>query len=164
MVRSELLMLTAKVRGLADSIHDISRQMHPAILDDLGLIPAIRSECLAFAQQHGISTEFTSDHVSTTIREDVALCLYRVVQESLRNVAKHAGMSRASVRLRADPRELVLTIEDAGMGIDPDSIRGKRGLGLVSMEERLRSVGGTLSIRSQQGCGTRVEARVPLAP
>jgi signal transduction histidine kinase len=71
-------------------------------------------------------------------------------------------MSQVSVRLHAPPGELVLAIDDAGHGFDAESIKGKRGLGLVSMEERLRIVGGTLSVRSQQGSGTHVEAKVPI--
>jgi signal transduction histidine kinase len=159
-----LLKLTEEIGRLAHDIHGIARQIHPAILDDLGLSAAIRSECLAFREQYGMPVEFTSDNMSRDIPEDVALCLYRIVQESLRNIAKHAGMARVSVRLRARPGELVLAIDDVGHGFDPESIKGKRGLGLVSMEERLRIVGGTLSIRSQQGNGTHVEAKVPSAP
>jgi PAS domain S-box-containing protein len=159
-----LLKLTEEIGRLAHDIHGIARQIHPAILDDLGLSAAIRSECLAFREQYGMPVEFTSDNMSREIPEDVALCLYRIVQESLRNIAKHAGMARVSVRLRARPGELVLAIDDVGHGFDPESIKGKRGLGLVSMEERLRIVGGTLSIRSQRGNGTHVEAKVPSAP
>jgi signal transduction histidine kinase len=159
-----LLKLVEEIGTLANDIHGIARQIHPAILDDLGLSAAIRSECLSFSEQYGMPVEFMSDNISKDIPEDVALCLYRIAQESLRNIGKHAGMARVSVRLRAQPGELVLAIDDAGDGFDPDSIKGKRGLGLVSMEERLRIVGGMLSVRSQQGNGTHVEAKVPSAP
>jgi signal transduction histidine kinase len=158
-----LLKLSEQVGTLAKDIHGISRQIHPAILDDLGLSAAIRSECLAFSAQYGMSAEFTSGSIPLAIPEDIALCLYRVAQESLRNIGQHAGASRVSVRLSASPNELVLAIDDAGDGFAPERIKGKRGLGLVSMEERLRIVGGTLSVRTQQGSGTRVEARVPIA-
>jgi signal transduction histidine kinase len=159
-----LLKLTEQIGTLAKEIHLISRQIHPAILDDLGLSAAIRSECLAFSKQYGMATEFTSDRVPRQIPEDVALCLYRVAQESLRNIGRHAGVSEVSVRLNVLPGELALAIDDAGQGFDAEGIKGKRGLGLVSMEERLRIVGGALSIRSQQGRGTHIEARVPIAP
>ena len=98
-LRGPLLKLTAQVGTLAKDIHGISRQIHPAILDDLGLSAAIRSECLAFSEQYGIPAEFTSDSIPYGIPEDVALCLYRIAQESLRNIGKHAGASQVSVRL-----------------------------------------------------------------
>ena len=160
----QLRKLTEQIGALAKDIHGISRQIHPAILDDLGLAAAIRSECLAFSEQYGMSTEFTADKIPWEIPEDVALCLYRIAQESLRNIGKHAGVSQVSVRLKSRPGQLILAIDDAGHGFDPETIKGKRGLGLVSMEERLRIVGGTLSLRSRQGSGTHVVAQVPIAP
>jgi signal transduction histidine kinase len=163
-LRGTLLKLTEQIGTLAKDIHGISRQMHPAILDDLGLSAAIRSECLVASEQYGMRAEFTSNHIPWKIPEDVALCLYRIAQESLRNIGQHAGVDRIFVLLRAGPGELVLAIDDAGHGFDSETIKGKRGLGLVSMEERLRIVGGTLSIQSQLGSGTHVEARVPVTP
>ena len=108
--------------------------------------------------------EFTANDIPWAVPEGVALCLYRVAQESLRNIGKHAGIAHVSVRLMSRSSELILAIDDAGHGFDPETIKGKRGLGLVSMEERLRIVGGTLSIRSQQESGTHVVARVPVTP
>ena len=159
-----LRKLTEQIGMLARDVHGISRQIHPAILDDLGLTAAIRSECLTFSEQYGMAAEFTADDIPWAVPEGVALCLYRVAQESLRNIGKHAGMSHVSVRLMSRSSELILAIDDAGHGFDPETIKGKRGLGLVSMEERLRIVGGTLSIRSQQESGTHVVARVPVTP
>jgi PAS domain S-box-containing protein len=157
-----LRTLTEQVGTLAKDIHGISRQMHPAILDDLGLPAALRSECLAFSEQYNMPVVFECDDVPSEIAEDVALCLYRVTQESLRNIGKHAGVSRVMVRLQASARALLLSVDDAGHGIDGERLKGRRGLGLVSMEERLRMVGGSLSIKSQTGGGTRVEATVPI--
>ncbi len=154
---------SAEIRALASDIHVIARQIHPAILDDLGLSAAIRSECLACSTLYNMAAEFMSDDIPFWVPDDVALCLYRVAQESLRNIGQHAGTARVQVQLRAHPGELVLIIEDEGQGFSADSISGRRGLGLVSMEERLRIVGGAISIRSQTGVGTQVRASVPIA-
>jgi PAS domain S-box-containing protein len=161
-VTNQLRTVTAQIGMLASDMHQISRQLHPSILDDLGLAAAIRSECLMFAQQHKIATGFAAEDMPAELRGDVALCLYRVTQESLRNIAQHAGKASASVRLAGSPAEIVLTIDDSGHGFDYASGRRTRGLGLVSMEERLRMVGGTLSISSRPGSGTHVVARVPI--
>ena len=93
----------------------------------------------------------------------MALCLYRIAQEGLSNIGKHAGVCRVFVQLSAVGGDLVLSIDDAGTGIDSDHLKGRRGLGLVSMEERLRIVGGTLCISSHYPRGTHVEATVPIA-
>jgi signal transduction histidine kinase len=92
----------------------------------------------------------------------VALCLYRVAQESLGNAGKHAGGSTVHVTLRGTSVELTLMVADRGVGFDRELTKGKRGLGLVSMEERVRIVSGTLSVTSSPGDGTRVVASVPL--
>lgn len=158
-----LMKITEQIGTLADDLHRISRQIHPAILDDLGLPAALRSECLSFSESYKTSAEFVADDVPRDIPGDIALCLYRVAQESLRNVALHAGDSTVSVRLRARPGSLELTVDDTGFGFDTARTSRKRGLGLVSMEERLRIVGGTLSVQSKHGDGTHVTASVPLA-
>lgn len=163
MVQNDVLpKVSHDIVTLASDIHRMSRQLHPAILDDLGLSAAIKSECLAFSDQYKMPTEFASIDVPQTIPDAVALSLYRIAQESLRNVGKHAGVSSVNVTLRGSADEISLDVEDRGNGFDPDGIRGKRGLGLVSMEERVRMIGGTLSVASQPGQGTHVKARVPL--
>jgi PAS domain S-box-containing protein len=155
-----LLKVTELIDGLAKDIHGISRQIHPSILDDLGLRAAIKSECLWVSEHFGIEVDFTSDDIAPDLPEKVALCLYRIVQQSLSNAVQHAGASRVAVTLTLRSDTLVLTVDDAGRGFDPERIKGKRGLGLVSMEERLRIVGGTLSVKSRVGDGTHIEAKV----
>jgi len=161
LLRDQLRSVTGQIGTLASDIHQISRQIHPSILDDLGLAAAIRSECLAFAERYDIATRFASKDVPRQLRNDVALCLYRVTQEGLRNIAQHAGESTVSVRLTARAAEIVLTIDDTGLGFDYESVQ-RTGLGLVSMDERLRMVGGTLSVRSRHGSGTHITASVPI--
>jgi two-component system NarL family sensor kinase len=159
---STLRAVISGVNKLAGDVHGMSRQIHPAILDDLGLSAALRSECLFFSDHYKRSAEFTSVDVPPGVAEEIALCLYRVAQESLRNIGKHAGTATVDVALHGGIDHLSLIITDHGIGFEPEKTRGKGGLGLVSMEERMRNVGGTLSIASAPGAGTRVEARVPL--
>lgn len=157
-----LRLLTDEVSVLATDIHRLSRQLHPAIVDDLGLPAAIKSECLLFSEKYNIPAAFKEFDVPVAIPPEVALCLYRVVQESLRNVGKHARASSVEVILRGSPNDLWLIVQDRGDGFNFDDMKGKPRLGLVSMEERVRIVGGAFSITSQPGKGTRVQARVPL--
>ena len=161
-VRGRLLALTAQVGALAEDIHRISRQLHPAILDDLGLASALQNECVSFSDQYGIPAEFTYDSIPRNFPEEIALCLYRVAQESLRNVGKHAKASEVAVKLTGAPGEIVMDIEDFGDGFDLETIEGKGGLGLVSMEERVRLLKGTFRIRSGPGKGTSIQVRIPL--
>jgi PAS domain S-box-containing protein len=160
---SAIREITERMHTLAGDLHQMSRRIHPAILDDLGLPAAVRTECVAFAEEHHLPVAFEADDIRAGIPEAVALCLYRVAQEALRNVRKHAGVSSVHVTLRRTTTGLALTVDDTGKGFAVDTIAGKRGLGLVSMEERLRMVGGTLTIRSKPGDGTSVAATVPLS-
>jgi signal transduction histidine kinase len=150
-----------RLAALSESVHSLSRQLHPSILDELGLVDALRSECLSLEQRDGIRVRFQSRDVPTDIPSDVALCVYRVAQESLRNVARHARCSRASVQLGGTERVLVLCVRDKGIGFEV-AARGKTGLGLESMRERARLIRARLSIRSKPGRGTRITLRVPL--
>ncbi|HKB36140.1 MAG TPA: PAS domain-containing protein, partial [Gemmataceae bacterium] len=150
-----------QLAALSESVHSLSRQLHPSILDDLGLVDAMRSECLSLEQRDGINVQYYTHNIPTDLPRDMALCVYRVAQEALRNVARHAGCSRASVRLVADEGELVLCVQDRGVGFDVAG-RGKTGLGLESMRERARLIQARLTVRSQPGKGTQVTVRVPL--
>jgi len=152
-----------RIGKLATGIHLMSRRLHPAILDDLGLPAALRAECHAFSQLQGIQTDFRSSRLPKSVPGNVALCLYRVAHQSLQNIAKHSGARKVRVDLTFKKGEIRLTIEDSGHGFDlQDQKRKKRGLGLISMEERVRFVGGTLVIDSRLGRGTKVLARIPL--
>jgi PAS domain S-box-containing protein len=146
--------------ALSESVHSLSRQLHPSILDDLGLVDALRSECLSLGQRDGLTVKYHAHDVPTDLPRDVALCVYRVAQEALRNVARHAQSSRASVRLVANERELVLCVRDRGAGFEV-AARGKAGLGLESMRERARLIQARLTVRSWRGQGTKITMRVP---
>ena len=111
--------------------------------------------------QSGIAIAFTHDNVPSTLSADLTLCLFRVVQEALQNAIKYSKAREVSVHLAGGPLGLTLTVVDDGVGFDVDAVWGK-GLGLVSMKERLEAIGGSFEIRSNPGDGTRVEATVPL--
>ncbi len=147
---------------LSSDVHRLSRRLHPTILDDLGLVKAVEAECARFSQQEGIGVGFVGHHVSDTLSKETALALYRVVQEGLRNILKHAGTREARVALIGDEDRVHLSIEDDGAGFDPSTVRKKGGLGLASMEERVRLVGGRLMVESGQGRGTLITVDVPL--
>jgi len=152
---------SARVNALAEDVHSMSRRLHPAILDELGLEAALKEECVSFSAQMGIPAKFESKG-PTLLPEEVSLCLYRVAQESLRNIAKHADATNVRVVLSGRKEGIRLRIEDRGDGFDLMDVKGKGGLGLISMEERVRLVSGKFTIQSQPGKGTIVEVFVPL--
>jgi PAS domain S-box-containing protein len=150
-----------QLAALSESVHSLSRQLHPSILDDLGLVDALRSECLSLGQRDGLEVKYHARDVPTDLPRDVALSVYRVAQEALRNVVRHGRCSNASVRLVANERELVLCVRDRGVGFDV-ARQGRTGLGLESMRERVRLINGHVAIRSRQGEGTKITLHVPL--
>jgi signal transduction histidine kinase len=162
LVSGRLGSMAEEVGRVAKDIHQLSRQMHPSILDDLGLTSALRAECAAFSKQHGIAAELVPSEIPDALPGEIALSLYRIVQESLWNVAKHAHAHQVRLSVAQADGELLLSVEDDGKGFDPEQVKGQGGLGLVSMEERVRLVNGRFSIQSHPGNGTRVEVRVPV--
>jgi PAS domain S-box-containing protein len=147
--------------ALSESVHSLSRQLHPSIVDDLGLVDALRSECSSLEQRDGITVKYYAQDMPADLPRGVALCVYRVAQEALRNIARHAQCSHASVGLVVNERELVLSVRDRGVGFDV-SARRKAGLGLESMRERARLIRARLTVRSRPGAGTQITVRVPL--
>jgi PAS domain S-box-containing protein len=146
---------------ISSDIRDISHQLHPSRIDLLGLSGSLQGLCREFSTQHKLSVRFLHDGTSEWCPKDVTSCLYRITQEALRNIAKHSGSLEAEVNLSSDADEICLSISDSGCGFDPDSAIGAPGLGLVSMRERLRLLGGQLSIQSTPSRGTRIRARIP---
>ena len=134
----------------------------PAILEQLGLGPAVRSLCSEISQQHDIQIELTQHDVPKSISQDISLCLYRTVQEGLRNVVNHSGAKNAMVELTGGPDTIHLRISDRGVGFDPKTTKGK-GLGLISIEERVRLVRGEMSLQSRPSHGTCIDLRIPRA-
>jgi signal transduction histidine kinase len=161
-VRAGLEIAELRVNKLADDIHDMSRLLHPSILDDLGLAAAIRAECERFSEREGVPVKAQIDSSSSELPADVALTLYRITQESLRNVAKHAEAGDVEVTLDASDKEVTLSVSDTGKGFDYERAREEAGLGLVSMSERVRLLSGKLDVRSAPDMGARIEVRIPL--
>ncbi len=161
---ASLILRTVReqVMNLAEDVHSLSRQLHPSILDDLGLVEALRSECASCSRREEMRVDYRPDSVPARLPREVALCVYRVAQEALRNAAKHAGIARVLVTLKGTEGALMLRVEDQGFGFDPESPRSHPGLGLASMAERVNLVRGTFSLTSAIGQGTTVEIRVPL--
>jgi signal transduction histidine kinase len=149
-----------RAQDLARSVHDLSHRLHPAKLRLIGLVAALEG-LQREPISGGIPTTFTHEHVPKSLPADVTLCLFRISQEALQNANKYSAADHVSLHLAGNGTALSLTIADNGVGFDVDEAMG-RGLGLVSIGERLDAVGGTLNIVSRPGAGTRLEVTVPL--
>jgi PAS domain S-box-containing protein len=160
-IRQRLRDMRGQLVSLSQSVHCLSRQLHPAILDDLGLVDALRSECTSVQERDGIQVNYRAENVPTDLPRGVALCVYRVTQEALRNAGRHSQSLRVLVRLVANDQGLVLRIRDHGIGFDVAG-HGRPGVGLESMRERARLVHARLMVHSRRGEGTQVTLRVPL--
>jgi len=145
----------------SSSIHDLSHQLHPSKLDTLGLVASLAGLCREFSEQHHLQVQFFHHDIPGQIPKDVTLCLFRIVQEALHNVVKHSGASEATVQLSVHDDRIELAICDPGVGFNPESAKGDASLGLISMRERLRLVGGHLAVESEPSHGTRIHVGVP---
>jgi signal transduction histidine kinase len=161
--REQLHILTEVASEMSTDLHSMSHQLHPAKLDLQGLIPALASFCREFSKQQGLQVMFLHHDVPVQIPKDVALCLFRIVQEALRNIVKHTNCCDAKVEVSAHGEGIDLCISDSGSGFNPECVHAKGGLGLISMYERVRSIGGQLVIESQPSDGTRIRVRVSLS-
>jgi signal transduction histidine kinase len=148
-------------RSLASDIHRLSYSLHPSALAQVGLGVAAERFCKEISRKHAIPVEFAQERLPEVIPADTALCAYRVLQEAVTNAVRHSGAESVVVKLVAGARAIRLSVIDFGAGFNPDATSARKGLGLVSMRERLRLVGGHLSIDSAPGQGTRIEADLP---
>lgn len=160
--RERLHELFNRVSEVGEDLHSLSHSLHSSTLEALGLVAGVGALCREFAEQHEIEVEFTHQDVPPGIHGETALCLFRIVQEALRNIKRHSGASRAEVRLEGLSGRIQLSVSDEGIGFDPDLHAAERGIGLRSMEERLRLLEGHLEIHSRPTQGTRIEASLPL--
>lgn len=163
---SQALQQLHQIAGVAaevsSNIHNLSHQLHPAKLDTLGLVASLRGLSREFSEQHNLQVQFVNHDIPGQIPKDVTLSLFRIVQEALRNVVKHSGAAEAKVELSGHDDGIDLCISDSGAGFSPETAKGDAGLGLISMRERLRLVGGQLSVESEPSHGTRIRVSVPL--
>ena len=146
--------------NIATDVHVLSHELHPSNLEYLGLVSGIRGWCEEYGEQHKLEIDFKSDELPP-LRQEVSLCLFRVLQEALHNAAKHSEVKRIEVQLAEKSGEIHLIVSDSGKGFDIDATRQKRGLGLTSMQERVRLIGGTMVIESKPRAGTVVHVCVP---
>jgi two-component system CheB/CheR fusion protein len=153
--RNELQTLNTDVRH-------ISHRLHPRVLKDLGMAAALRGLVEEFDRREGMPASFSSRGLPEQVPDEVATAIYRITQEALRNVAKHAGRTHVKVMLRHVDHTLVLKVMDSGVGFDADATDGQPGLGMITMQERARIAGGTFNIESELGSGTTVTVKVPL--
>jgi PAS domain S-box-containing protein len=163
--QTRLRHISTQVSDIANDLHDLSYELHPARLRTLGLLESLRVLCSEFSHQRHVHVVFTSTH--PTLPKDVdsaiSLCLYRIAQEALHNIARHSGARHAYVHISCEDNDICLQVADSGVGFEPHPTR-HAGLGLVSMRERVSILNGKLVIHSAPGRGTRIAARIPLTP
>jgi signal transduction histidine kinase len=160
-VREQLSKLRDRAEGLCNDLRRMTHQLHPAALEHLGLVEALRSHCREFSRNEGIAVSFQVVGAVGWIGPEVAVCLYRITQEALRNVAKHSGAAQAWVEIGQQAGQVRLSIVDRGVGLDSRATKAAKGLGLVSIRERVQLLSGSVTIQSAPGQGTAVEVRVP---
>lgn len=147
---------------LAEDVHGISRQLHPSAVKDLGLERAVDSQCVRFSERENVAVTLHAHGVPEELSYEPALCIYRIIQEALRNIAKHSNAENVEISLRGSNSQISLTIGDDGRGFDVESARHTPGIGLASMRERVQTVSGTFRVSSEPGHGTLVEVTVPI--
>ena len=159
-VGKRLASLRADASAVSEEVRRISHALHPSVLEDLGLKSAVRSLVEEFRNREGMIVTFRSEGLPETIPLDITTGFYRITQEALHNVSKHAGKTQVKVSLRGNSGRIRLQVADCGEGFDPHARHS--GLGLISMEERARILRGTLDIASEPGEGTKITVSVPL--
>jgi signal transduction histidine kinase len=164
-LRERLVRARSLVERAMETIRNVSLLLRPALLDDLGLVPALQYQVHEFLRRSGIDCEFSAEGVEEALAENVKTCVYRVVQEALNNCEKHAGASRVRVVLKQEAERLFVEVEDNGRGFEiTRQGTGSRnpGLGLLGLRERAARVGGSVVVDSAPGRGTRVSLTIPL--
>jgi PAS domain S-box-containing protein len=151
-----------RVSELGADLHSLSHRLHSSTLESLGLLAGMEAFCKEFAEQQGVQVDFVHGNIPRGVPEDAALCMFRITQEALRNIKRHSGANRAEVRLELQDGRLHLSVSDCGRGFNSNKPPGEPGIGIHSMEERLRLLGGKLEIQSRPMEGTRIDAWLPL--
>lgn len=161
-VEALVLTLEARIRRLAMALNSRAHQLHSSHLDTLGLPSAIQGFCRDFSEQYEIAVDFRQKSIPSPLPSNISLCLFRIVQEGLQNIAKHSRTRNCWIDLAGEGGEILLRIADSGVGFDPASPPGRTGIGMISMRERLRLVNGNIRVLSSPAKGTRLEVRVPI--
>jgi len=163
-LESQIGEVRKQIADLGRDIQALSHRLHSSKLEYLGLASAAASFCRELSDRHGVEIDFQSENISRDVPKEVSLCLFRVLQEALQNAIKHSGSRQFQISLRGGANEIELTVHDSGIGFEPEEALKGRGLGLTSMQERLKLVDGKLSVDSKPQRGTTIQARVPLMP
>jgi signal transduction histidine kinase len=160
--RSRLGEIQKQTAELGSDVQSMSHELHSSKLEYLGIATAMRGFCKEFSEQQKVEIDFRHDDIPSSVPPEVSLCLFRILQEALQNAAKHSGVRHFDVELRCASDAINLSVRDSGSGFDRDDALKTRGLGLISMMERMKLVGGRISIDSQPQRGTAIRASVPL--
>ena len=158
---SRIAELREQTDKIVDDVQFLSHELHSSKLEVVGMGAAMRAFCKEFSEHQKVEINFKTHDLPSSLSPTIGLCLFRVLQEAVRNSTKHSGVRQFEVRSWGTPDEIHLTVKDSGAGFEIDAARNSRGLGLISMEERLKLVNGTFSIESQPQRGTTIHARVP---
>jgi PAS domain S-box-containing protein len=160
-VQSRVQELRRQTTQISNDVQALSHDLHASKLEYLGVAAGMNSWCKEFGERQNLEIDCRSD-VRSTLPNEIGLCLFRVLQEALHNAAKHSGVKRIKVQLHEESGEIHLNVKDLGKGFDIEAARQGRGLGLTSMQERVRLVNGTIEIQSKPMGGTTIHVRVPL--
>jgi PAS domain S-box-containing protein len=160
--REELHKLSNEVCKIGADLHSLSHRLHSSALETLGLTPGIGSFCAEFAAQYQLEIDFVHKDIPKCIRHDTALCLFRIVQEGLRNVRRHSRASKVDVQLKGSADAISLSLSDNGIGFEPSHSLASGGIGIRSMRERARMLGGTFAVLSRPMQGAQITVTVPL--
>jgi signal transduction histidine kinase len=162
-VHARIGALRKQTDELATDVQSMSHELHSSKLEYLGLLAAMTGFCKEFSEQQKVEIVFIHDEIPSGVPHEISLCLFRVLQEALQNAVKHSGVRHFDVKLQGSPAAIHLTVRDSGVGFDPALVRATQGLGLVSMQERVRLVKGTISITSRPQSDTVISVHVPLS-
>jgi PAS domain S-box-containing protein len=161
-VREKFEEMTGTIKETIESIRETSSLLRPAILFDLGLVPAIKSQLVRFEKQTGIVCHFYYEPEEFNFEDRISLTLYRILQESLTNIARHSGASTTEVELRVLNNKIEIIIKDNGKGIEKDKVNSLGSMGIAGMKERLKAAHGKIIIRGEPGSGTQIKVIIPL--
>lgn len=161
-VGEQLEQIWQQCSVLTGDVQALSHELHPSILDNLGLVTAVRSFCREISEQSGTQVDFSCRNVPDSFPREVSLSLFRLIQEALHNSLKYSGENREEVYLQGDPSGIELEVRDRGVGFDVANVKNKGGLGLISMRERVELLNGTIHVDSKPNAGTSIYVWVPL--
>ena len=161
-VRKRIQEVSSDAIDLAKDVQSIARTLDSSSIEHLGLGPAASGFCRTVSEQQKIAIQFSAGNLPRGLPRDIGLCVFRVLQEAVRNAVTHSGARHIRATLRCTDREIELDVADSGRGFDQHAPAGRSGLGLIIMRARVELEGGQLAVESKAGAGTTVRARVPL--